>query len=333
MSRNKVIVLIGKFMNPNATSKNELFESVQEISDNGERVSHLNRDSIYYAHLSIYEFAKKFCKDALVLDAGSGAGYGSAYLADAGARHVWGIDASSKAIEFSRYHFQRPNLTFQEMNLEQIQGFSPKQFDFIYSSNTLEHVPDVVKFLRKAWELLKPTGTMLIAVPPITDDRLQYLNIINPYHLNIWTPHQWANVVGMFFDEIRPVLHGVEKLGEDFKPEQFSPASPINEYSFVFVPRKIDDMYRIFTLTAIFVIKKPRLESRLPNIDAPLEFVDDSFTRSEGFIDPAVRQRLKKFFDMPTPPYITPIPAVNHNFSLKSIIKKARAFAREKLHL
>jgi hypothetical protein len=137
----------------------------------------------------------------------------------------------------------------------------------------------------------------------------------------------------MFFDEIRPVLHGVEKLGEDFKPGHFSPASAINEKSFVFVPRKIDDMYRIFTLTAIFVIKKPRLESRLPNIDAPLAFVDDSFTRSEGFIDPTVRQRLRKFFDMPTPPYITPIPAVNHNFSLKSIIKKARVFAREKLQL
>ena len=110
------------------------------------------------------------------------------------------------------------------MKLEQIEGFSPQQFDFIYSSNTLEHVPDVMGFLRQAWRLLKPTGTMLIAVPPITDDRLQYLNVINRYHVNIWTPRQWSHTLGMFFDEISPVMHGVEEVGVDFKPEHLTAA-------------------------------------------------------------------------------------------------------------
>ena len=319
-------------MNPNKTSGNALFESVQEISEHGERVSHLNRNCFYYAHLSIYDFAIPFCTDAVVLDAGSGAGYGSAYLADAGARHVWGIDASAKAVAFSRHHFQRPNLTFQEMKLEQIQGFSPQQFDFIYSSNTLEHVPDVLGFLRQAWRLLKPTGTMLIAVPPITDDRLQYLNVINRYHVNIWTPRQWAHTLGMFFDEISPVMHGVEEVGVDFKPEHLTAASNLTEKSFVFAPCTVEDMYETFTLTAIFVMKKPRLENQVPAPDAPVSFVDESFTRPEGYIDPAIRQRLKKYFDMPSPPMIAPTNAVVDKFTLEGIVKKALAMVREKLH-
>jgi 2-polyprenyl-3-methyl-5-hydroxy-6-metoxy-1,4-benzoquinol methylase len=320
-------------MNQDAIPKSALFESIQEISDNGERVSHLNRDCVYYAHLSIYDFAMQFCKDAHVLDAGSGAGYGAAYLADAGAQYVWGIDASAKAIEFSRYHFQRPNLAFQEMNLQHIQGFSPEQFDFIFSSNTLEHVPGVEGFLRKAWSLLKPTGTMLIAIPPITDDRLLYLNVINPYHINIWTPRQWASVLGMFFDEIQPVLHGVEKLGVDFKPEHFTPASTLTEKSFVFAPCKIENMYTMFTLTAIFMIRKPRLETQVPAIDMPLAYIDESFTRSEGHIDPALRQRLKKYFDMPSPPYILLTSTVTDKFKLQRIVKRVLAFVRGKLHL
>jgi SAM-dependent methyltransferase len=320
-------------MDPDTTPDNVLLDNEQEISENGERVSHLHQDAVYYAHLSIYDYAVQFCKDAFVLDAGSGAGYGSAYLADAGARFVWGIDASAKAVEFSRHHFRRPNLIFQEMSLENMQGFDPKQFEFIYSSNTLEHIPDVLGFLRKAWYLLKPSGTMLIAVPPITDDRLQYLNIINPYHLNIWTPRQWAYVLGMFFDDIQPVLHGVEEIGSDFKPEHFTNASNLTKKSFVFAPGTIEDMYRIFTLTTIFIIRKPRLESQVSATADSISYIDESFSRSQGYIDPAVRQRLKKYFDMPSAPYILPISAANDKFKTKEFLKRALFTVRKKLHL
>ena len=44
----------------------------------GERVSPLVNDSCYQAHLSIYEFARPWCQQRVVLDAGSGTGYGAA---------------------------------------------------------------------------------------------------------------------------------------------------------------------------------------------------------------------------------------------------------------
>ena len=56
-------------------------EALAPLTD-GERVSPLLNDSCYQAHLSIYGFARPGCQGGIVLNAGSGTGYGSADLAD-----------------------------------------------------------------------------------------------------------------------------------------------------------------------------------------------------------------------------------------------------------
>src|SRR5207244_2767236 len=78
--------------------------TVEKITDAGERVTHLFPNDCYVAHLSIYRLVRASVAGAAVLDAGSGAGYGAAYLARHGAREVRGIDASPKAVAFSRQH-------------------------------------------------------------------------------------------------------------------------------------------------------------------------------------------------------------------------------------
>ena len=79
--------------------------------DGGERVTHLYPNDCFVAHRSLYHFVVPFIADATVLDAGSGAGYGAAHLADHGARQVLGVDASPKAVAFSRHHFPPPGET------------------------------------------------------------------------------------------------------------------------------------------------------------------------------------------------------------------------------
>lgn len=276
----------------------------QDISDSGERVSHLQKDAFFYAHLSVYELATRYCKDATVLDAGSGSGYGSAHLADNGARQVYGIDISEKSVAFSRYHFPRSNLEFRQMSLDDRLDFPDNYFDVIFSSNTLEHVANVSGFLREACRVLKPTGTVVIAVPPITDDHLQYLNVINPYHLNIWSPRQWYAVLQSYFGEITPHLHGVTKLGWDFTPELFrlAEAGQLTEKSFVFEAANVEDMYRILTMSAVFIAQKPHPAAAQPAPDSPIVFVDESFSRPPGYIAPEVRKRLKKYFQPPGKP-------------------------------
>jgi 2-polyprenyl-3-methyl-5-hydroxy-6-metoxy-1,4-benzoquinol methylase len=252
--------------------------TLDDITDRGERVVHLRTDEGFYDHLSVYHFASQYCKDRTVLDAGSGTGYGAAYLADHGAERVFGIDISPKAIEFSQAHFQRPNLQFDTMSLEHINGFPYRSFDVITSSNTLEHLTNVSAFLRTAWELLNPQGMMIVAVPPITDDFLFAVNIANPYHLNIWSPTQWAAVFRRYFGQAKYFTHN------RIKPQQVTsntnePWDPSKtEYVFDAIP--FDQMLTTHSLSSTFILSQPVAADQLPDSNEPIVFVDDSFTRS-----------------------------------------------------
>ncbi len=284
---------------------------IEAISAGGERVTHLYPNDCYYAHLSIYCLASQFCQGGLVLDAGSGAGYGSAYLADHGARYVWGIDVSESSVAFSRHHFQRPNLQFQAMDLAEISGFPYRHFDVIFSSNVLEHVPDVPAFFRVASELLKTDGALIVAVPPITTDGAWAENIANVYHLNIWTPDQWHHVLNQYFAEIQPYRHGFNKPGVPLDFANTPERTVITEEDFFFDPVPLEHFYREPTTTAVFLARRPRAE--LPPRDLPLSFVDRSFTRPP----PAARA-------VPQP-----VTLRAHWYSLRRLLGRAGAVARE----
>src|ERR1035437_1514286 len=64
-------------------------------------------------HMARYTFAARLSRGKRVLDAGCGAGYGSAELALA-AESVIGVDVAAEAVEFAREHYQRPNLEFAQ---------------------------------------------------------------------------------------------------------------------------------------------------------------------------------------------------------------------------
>lgn len=256
-------------------------EDAARVTAGGERVTHLWPNDCYYAHLSIYYFALPLVQDALVLDAGSGAGYGAAYLAEHGARHVEAVDVSEEAVAFSQKYFQRPNLRYQAMSLEELSGFSPASFNVIFSSNVLEHVPNVLNFFKTAHHLLKPGGTLVAAVPPIFDETSKKANVDNLYHLNIWSPRQWHHVLSMFYEEVECYQHRFDQPGKtlDFwnQPEQ----TTIREQDFSFPAVPLEGLYEP-TLTAVFIARKPK--AALPSLK--LDFVDDSYTRPPSATPP-----------------------------------------------
>ena len=118
---------------------------------------------------------------------------------------------SEKSLAFSRECFTDPKLDYRVLDLEEIAALGTDQFDFIYSSNVLEHVPNVQRFLRGAWQVLRSNGTMLIAVPPITDEELRAANLGNPYHLNIWSPLQWHHTLSQYFSEVECYRHNFDR--------------------------------------------------------------------------------------------------------------------------
>jgi 2-polyprenyl-3-methyl-5-hydroxy-6-metoxy-1,4-benzoquinol methylase len=258
---------------------------IYDVTDAGERLSPDYKNDCYYAHLSIYHFASQFVTDKEVLDAGCGTGYGASYLADAQAKHVEGIDISEKAIQYASRKFTRSNLHFRRMALEQMAGYDEDLFDFVISSNVLEHIMDVNLFLHNIWHVLKPEGKLLVAVPPIVNEASIAENLPNPYHLNIWSPRQWKSVLDRYFSHIVCYQHWTNKEGIDFSnsPDE----TVISETDFFFEEASANRLASATdTFTAIFLVSAPLPEYQLPRIGERLSFVDFSFSRPRPQLKP-----------------------------------------------
>jgi 2-polyprenyl-3-methyl-5-hydroxy-6-metoxy-1,4-benzoquinol methylase len=252
---------------------------IKRLANKGERVVHTYRNDCYFAHLSIYRFALDHCRGKRVLDAGCGTGYGSDYLRENGAASVLAIDSSQEAIRYCRRHFQTPGLQFRRMGVSDIGELAPQRFDLVFCSNTLEHVPDVASFFHAANRLLEPDGLLILAVPAIVDEESRTYDSSNPYHLNIWSPHQWRHVLGGYFANVESYRHALSaanvRLDFGNSPEQCR----ITEKDFEFPACEIEQMKEEGTLTAIFLARTPKPSGETPPPEAPVEFVDDSFSR------------------------------------------------------
>jgi 2-polyprenyl-3-methyl-5-hydroxy-6-metoxy-1,4-benzoquinol methylase len=248
--------------------------TVDLIRNKGERATHLHPNDNYTSHLSVYDFAVRFCQGLTVLDAGSGSGYGSAYLAEKGAKRVVGIEVDHDAVRFSKQVFGKiPNLAYQQMNLEKIRGFKQDEFDVIFSSNVLEHVPDVHAFFLEAVQILNSSGKLILAVPEIQDGMVKVIaNLNNPFHVNIWTMKQWQHVLEQYFEEVIPYHHSVLS-GSTFnsinKPEE----SNLTLADFEVV-EATNPNQRGLLLTAVFLASHPK--RKLKNVDRRM--IDQSFS-------------------------------------------------------
>jgi hypothetical protein len=165
------------------------------------------------------------------------------------------------------------------MDLQNISSFPEQPFDLVFSSNALEHVPDVPLFFRHAWRLLRPDGSLVIAVPPIFNEESRKSNEMNLYHLNIWSPKQWHHVLKQFFSEVECYRHHFEKPGVALNFANAPEQTIITEKDFLFLPISLEQLCEVGALTAIFVARKPLGEGKIPSIGESIRFVDESYTR------------------------------------------------------
>jgi 2-polyprenyl-3-methyl-5-hydroxy-6-metoxy-1,4-benzoquinol methylase len=96
-----------------------------------------------------------------VLDLGCGAGAFLAALRDAGAQPV-GVDIAEAALERARTNVPGADLRRLE------DGVIPAghgEFDLVWCSEVLEHIPDVAEALYEVRRVLKPGGRLLLTVP------------------------------------------------------------------------------------------------------------------------------------------------------------------------
>ena len=149
------------------------------------------------SHLKRYEFAARFCKGMVVLDAASGVGYGSGYLADI-AKEVIGLDISAEAITYAKEHYQKENTRFEVMDVCSL-NFPDRYFDLVCSFETLEHLNEPLKFLAQIKRVLKEDGILIISTPNV---KRTVSNPDNPYHKMEFSRKDFNNILRKHFSRV-----------------------------------------------------------------------------------------------------------------------------------
>jgi ubiquinone/menaquinone biosynthesis C-methylase UbiE len=221
------------------------------LTPHGESVWPGVPNDLFVAHASIYSFFSGFVAGRRVLDAACGTGYGSATMAVAGAVSVVGVDLDSRILRYARRHFGRPNLEFRLADCERLE-FAPGSFDLIVSSNTLEHLHHPELFLAGARRLLSAGGGLVVAVPPITDQRSLALHRDIGYHRSNLSIDDWLKVfeaTGWRAEAYRHIVR--EGVTLDFN----SPfESTVRPEDFEFPRSDRNGLYSQPTITAVFVM-------------------------------------------------------------------------------
>src|SRR3954469_12525668 len=91
-------------------------------------------------HLARYLFAANWAPERKVADLCSGAGYGTAILASAGAREAHGFEIDASAVAASAERFGRSDVFFTQADVTQ--PLDLKEFDLRVCFEGIEHVPD-----------------------------------------------------------------------------------------------------------------------------------------------------------------------------------------------
>jgi SAM-dependent methyltransferase len=261
-----------------------------DLGDDGERVVASNLDWNYYSHLSVYRFASTYTKGLRVFDAGCGTGYGTAYLARAGAQHVTGIDISEKAISYCRAHFSAPATDFVVADLSLGIPIPTGSTDAIFSSQAMEHLSDIEKFLSECRRVLKPDGLMVVAVPAITSRQQLEENIWNRFHITNLTPLGWYTKMRRNFARVVSFSHWPVKRfsgwSEIRDALRLSPQDTVireTDFDYVATPISVLNSHPE-TLNTVLVARRPRRRPWPPQVE---EFVPHAW--GEGAIHAKVR--------------------------------------------
>jgi len=134
-------------------------------------------------HLARYAFAARLCGGKQVLDAGYGAGYGSAELARTAAG-VLGIDRSADAVAFARAEYAAANLRFEQADCLALPAANGS-IELVVAFEVIEHLEDWRGFLREVRRVLAASGQFLVSTP----NKLYYSESRrragpNPFHVH-----------------------------------------------------------------------------------------------------------------------------------------------------
>lgn len=181
-------------MRVNAGQSNERAQLLA-VENSGERmVPEISASFVFWEHVYRYGFASRFVRGKRVLDVACGEGYGSAGLREAGAKHVIGVDISEGACRHARSRYGLDARLGSAKNIPLDNG----SVDVVVSFETIEHVPQPIRFLEECARVLTPGGRLIISTP----NREVYSapgRPINPHHCSEMSEKEFVTALGANF--------------------------------------------------------------------------------------------------------------------------------------
>lgn len=138
------------------------------------------------------------CKSLKILDLGCGDGRLSGELVKKG-HQVWGLDCSDEGLKIA----ESRKIKIIKADLEEDNWTIEKNsFDIVLLLDVLEHLYDQEKILKKVFNLLKPTGQLIVAYPNHFDLRNR-LNILFGGGIVHWDHKRYDNTLAQQYGHIR----------------------------------------------------------------------------------------------------------------------------------
>ena len=134
-------------------------------------MSHYNED--YFAwqkeigqiggYLNKFKFEKEVKSEDILMDFGCGGGF-IAYALSFIAKSSSGVDINKKAIAYAKKRFGRVN--YFNADFKKLLD-SENQYDFVHSSELIEHVSDINLYMRVLENLVKKNGHLYVTTPDL----------------------------------------------------------------------------------------------------------------------------------------------------------------------
>ncbi len=156
------------------------------------------------------------CAGRVVLEAGSGEGYGANMIAEVAAR-VIGLDYDASAVDHVRAAY--PRVEMIQGNLAEL-PFEDASVDVVVNFQVIEHLWDQAQFLRECLRVLRPGGALLISTP----NRITFSpgrdTPLNPFHTRELDAAELSELLeqaGFRVELMSGVHHGPELIALDAK--------------------------------------------------------------------------------------------------------------------
>lgn len=165
-------------------------------------------------HEVVYQRLLERCVDRVVLEAGSGEGYGADLIADV-ATHVIGLDYDDSAVAHVRARY--PRVDMRQGNLAEL-PLEDASVDVVANFQVIEHLWDQGQFVDECARVLRPSGVLMMSTP----NRITFSpgrdTPINPFHtreLNAAELTELLTASGFRVEAMLGVFHGARLVELD----------------------------------------------------------------------------------------------------------------------